>query len=257
MCSINHDLKAIYFHIPKVAGLYIEEILEKFYNFNTYYFTSEFHYDYIDDQYENFHNFKGFLNIRKKGIYRYYFYSNKFFKLSNMDIDKWNSYFKFTFVRNPFDRCISAYKYLKQYNKDLPSLNQLFLDNSLLNNYEYFHMMITQYDQLIDHDNNINFNFIGRFENLNEDLIIALNKINVKKITHIFYIENNIKVNSSNDNFNIDNIDHHTFDLINQYFLDDFNYFNYHIVSFSNYKDIFEKKNINNTDLIIKYNLHP
>ena len=28
MCSINHELKAIYIHIPKNGGLYVEEILE-------------------------------------------------------------------------------------------------------------------------------------------------------------------------------------------------------------------------------------
>ena len=37
-----------------------------------------------------------------------------------------------------------------------------------LNNYEYFHFFIQQWDQLVDNDLNINFNFIGKFENLNE-----------------------------------------------------------------------------------------
>ena len=39
MCSINHDMKAIYLHIPKNGGLYIQNVLEKYYGFKTLYFT--------------------------------------------------------------------------------------------------------------------------------------------------------------------------------------------------------------------------
>ena len=44
MCSINHDMKAIFFHIPKNGGLYVENILNKYYGFKTYYFTRKDHH---------------------------------------------------------------------------------------------------------------------------------------------------------------------------------------------------------------------
>ena len=37
MCSINHDKKAIFIHIPKTGGSYVADILEKHYGFKKYY----------------------------------------------------------------------------------------------------------------------------------------------------------------------------------------------------------------------------
>ena len=39
MCSINHEKKAIFFHVPKTGGTYIRENLEKYYGFTFYNFT--------------------------------------------------------------------------------------------------------------------------------------------------------------------------------------------------------------------------
>ena len=250
MCSINHNLKAIYIHIPKNGGLYISEILEKFYNFNTYYFTAENHIDYLDLDYQNLnknnqiHNYKGFLNIRKKGILRYYKNSKKFNKLADMNDDKWNSYFKFTFTRNPFTKCISAYNYLKKYNKNILTLNEVLQNTLSLSNYEYFHLIIPQYEQLINNENNIDFNFIGHFDNLNEDLIIALSKIGILNIKHRYYLENNIVINSNSVQDNLE-INEETIKLINEIFKDDFDKFKYNYVNINDYKQILiDEKNI-------------
>lgn len=258
MCSINHDLKAIYFHIPKVGGLYIQEILDKIYDFKTYYFTSENHLDYIDNNDNQIENYKGFLNIRKKGIYRYFRYSEKFNLLANMNEDKWNSYFKFTFVRNPLTKCISAYKYLNQFSKNMLSLNNILNNNKLLNNYQYFHLCISQYDQLVNNDNNIDFDFIGRFENLNEDLIIALNKIGISELKHKYYIENNIFINSDKSDISTKNlIDEEIVVLINDIYSIDYEKFNYNKSNLSDYIQILNnEKNINekNKNILTKYN---
>ena len=37
MCSINHDKKAIFIHIPKNGGSYIASLLSKNYGFKNYY----------------------------------------------------------------------------------------------------------------------------------------------------------------------------------------------------------------------------
>lgn len=199
MCSINHDLKCIYFHIPKVGGLYITEILENIYDFKTYFFTSENHYDFINKN-EQHNTIKGFYNIKKGGLYRYYRYSKKFNKMANMDDEKWETYYKFTFVRNPLDRFISAYKYLEIFENTKKTIINVLDDINFLNNYQYFHLFVNQNDQLIDKSDNINFNFIGKFENLNEDLNIILTNIGITELKHEYYLTNNIVINSSNTN---------------------------------------------------------
>lgn len=93
-------------------------------------------------------------------------------------------YFKFTFVRNPWDRLFSAYNFLRKggineldkdfYNKVLhnyPDFND-FVANwvSESNIYTYTHF-IPQFEYLIDKNDKINVNFIGKFENIEEDFI--------------------------------------------------------------------------------------
>ena len=43
MCSINHEKKAIFIHIPKTAGMYIRSVLSEYYNFEIYLFKRPDH----------------------------------------------------------------------------------------------------------------------------------------------------------------------------------------------------------------------
>jgi hypothetical protein len=268
MCSINHNLKAIYFHIPKVGGLYIEKVLQKFYNFQTFYITADNHSAYFsednnrNDNRNNISEFKGFLNIRTKGIYRYFINSRNFNYISNMNDEKWKTYKKFTFIRNPYERCISAYKYLELYKKNIPLENYLS-STSILNNYEYVHLIISQYDHLVNNDDSFDFDYIGKFENLNEELITILLKIGITELKHLYYIENNITVNSYKEkecekkylknNYLNDNVMH----LINNLFQNDFKKFDYIIYdSYEKYNLLKIKNDIikQNNEILKKFN---
>lgn len=255
MCSINHEKKAIYLHIPKNGGLFIQNILEKYYGFKTLYFTRSDHYlfdDYEKEEY-NKENYKlisnGFINIKKFGILNYFKTSKEHDEKMNMDDEKWKNYYKFTFVRDPYTKLVSAYKYLVK-NSFIDFKN--FIDKKdTLNNYIYTHSFITQYEHMIDENNEINFNKIGRFENLNEDLINILFEIGFDKIKHANALKKNIKVNSSNsysynhfydqgilNNVNIlFNIDFETYNYTKFEKIDDFN--NY----YDNLENNFETKN--------------
>lgn len=256
MCSINHELKAIYFHIPKNGGLYIENILNKYYGFKTLYFTREDHYKYDIEEKEEFNklNYKkinnGFINIRKEGILRYLQTSEEYNKLVGMDKEKWDSYYKFTFVRNPYSKIVSAYNYCVSNKEKITFESFLKLKNNV-NNYIFTHSFITQYDHMLDHNNSINFDYIGKFENLDEDLIKILFEMGIKKIMHSNFLKFNKKLNHSNDEkIYVDYYNSTNIKLVNEYFKIDFQNYGYELYEdvidlIDNYENIdVEKKKI-------------
>ena len=107
MCSINHDKKAIFIHIPKNGGSYIASLLSKNYGFKNYYLKRPDHKEFclgLDKSVDKHEN-------KIHGTLIYYKTSPYINKLMGMDIDKWNNYYIFTFIRNPYDRIVSGWNY--------------------------------------------------------------------------------------------------------------------------------------------------
>lgn len=83
--------------------------------------------------------------------------------------EKWDSAFTFTFVRHPVDRFLSAYYYSSIFGeRDDP--------NSFLKNLEDFYvkkdnflLLQPQHEWICDKEGNVLVDFIGRFENLQND----------------------------------------------------------------------------------------
>jgi hypothetical protein len=244
MCSINHNLKAIYIHVPKTGGLYVEHILMRYYGFSRDYSIKCDNYGFV---YSNnmFH-----FPSENRGVLKYYTNSKYINQKYQMTEKMWNEYTKFTFVRNPYTKIISAYEFLKDtsknYNKDdynqieFPSFlefikiqtngldQRLYKNNIELYCYHYYHTFITQYEHLLNNENQIQIDYIGKFENLNEDLIDILSKIGVTNPTkHLNEIRNDTKFNVSKKK-NVSNyIDEEMLYFINDYYNTDFETFGY------------------------------
>ena len=252
MCSINHDLKAIYIHIPKNGGVYIEYILQKYYGFKLDYIIKPDNYGFADSI-DN-----PVLPVDNRGVLKYYMNSGYINKEYNMTEQKWKEYYKFTFVRNPYTKIISAYEFLKDnyngngngngnsnyYNKNIdtkfPSFREFFENQNLGFNhklyhnsknmfyYHYYHSFITQTDHLLNNDDIIDINYIGNFENLNEELITVLKNLGISNYTkHLKEIKNNTKSNITNKLTIGHYFDQELLDVVNTYFNDDFIKFNY------------------------------
>ncbi len=103
-----------------------------------------------------------------------------------------NSYFKFTIVRNPWDRLVSAYFFLKKgglsqedrdwFNEELNSFADFddFVKKWVnKQNIWKWHHFRPQYHYMLDKKGRIPLDFIGYFENLDQDFKYITNKIGI------------------------------------------------------------------------------
>ena len=141
-------------------------------------------------------------------------------------------YFSFSFVRNPFDRLYSAYKFLNEGGmnhldklafqthlsefEDFEDLILNGLNKKLI--YQITHF-IPQHEYLCDKSGSILVDFIGRFENLDKDILLLSKKLN-----------KNIELNHHNYNDKSDYKEVYTDEMIykvNQIYQKDIDIFKY------------------------------
>ncbi len=155
---INHQYKCIFIHIPRCAGTFIELAIDK--------------RDWWNVDYKKKH----LSAIRAKELYKEY----------------WDDYFKFAFIRNPWSLEVSWYFWKKQFLKNLTfkefiknedlnktvKLSSEFDDKKLFN---IFPNLTNCFDYLQINDE-IEVDFVGRFENLKEHLSLISKKLNISKV---------------------------------------------------------------------------
>ncbi|MFY4765366.1 sulfotransferase family 2 domain-containing protein [Campylobacter sp. GB48] len=207
-----HDkYKCIFIHVPKVAGSSIERVI---------YQTDRWLVGHVK--------------------------ASDYVKL---DRNKFESYFSFSFVRNPYDRVVSAYHYLKNDSPDpcdiewgklnirdlefeefvLKLQDEEFKQKILTKNHFSF-----QYEYLCDENMNVLVDFIGRFEQLNSDFKKILNILNRKdSLIHV----NKSKHCNYKDYYNCE-----TYKIIREIYKNDFEIFDY---------DLEDKKYFNISDNVI------
>ena len=240
---IDYENRAIFFHNVKCGGVYMRSILEQLYNyvsvtFNPHYqYNTFFNKNYPIDKIQEGTIYRHCIMLQ--GKYRYY--------ETHQDINNYylNSFFKFIFVRNPYDKLYSVYCHLKSEleqtnNKEINTISEnkeyyssfdTFVKNrENINKLAYFHAFIRQYDQLINTSGNTNFEFIGKFENLENEFIEVLTLIGEKDIYHIEQLHKNWnpnKISNTNAEIIMNKYTEDVFLFVNNYFDLDFKIFNY------------------------------
>lgn len=101
---ISHRLKYVFIHIPKTGGTSVRNVLTHNNKFSCDVIS---HWDTItEEQFEAFPRVSRELKCHH-GVRK----AKKYFEDNNLD---WDSYFKFSFMRNPYDLHVSNYHYLHQ-----------------------------------------------------------------------------------------------------------------------------------------------
>ena len=144
--------------------------------------------------------------------------------------DKFNKYFTFGFIRNPFDRLLSTYLYSFIQVKNNPSTSVRFVtlydtfssfifnwvNKDNINNHYFFYPQ-TKY--ITDKRGKIIVDYIGRFESIEEDFIFICKKLGV---------ENTLRTMNNTDHGHYRNYyDRNTRKIVENVYSDDFEYFMY------------------------------
>ena len=188
---ISYKYKFIFIHTPKCAGSSIKRALAPYGRIN---------------------NKSPFTSIRKRlnipndavspylSVFRTFTNHGKAVELQNEIPSKfWRSYFKFAFVRNPFDWVVSHYFYILK-DKNHPHHSEVAKCKNFKEyvKKEYYEHLTSrpnpQTSFLYDSNNNLLVDFVGKYELLNKDFRKICNKIginaelpHINKSTHVDY----------------------------------------------------------------------
>lgn len=163
------EYNCLFIHIPKTAGTSIEKALGLNQDYN------------IPDSKKIYGNLGHYEldHALAEDIYKM------------LGPDDYHKFYKFAFVRNPYDRLVSRYYHTCKYN-DIRFLgycdsfeefiNKLYNKFQTINNEQ--HITVTQYlpqSKYIYKNGELMVDFVGRFENLNDDWAKICSKLGINK----------------------------------------------------------------------------
>lgn len=178
MAIINNTENFIFIHVPKAAGTTITNIFSKYTTYKDLEIGGTSFGEKIQEAYLNrFGLSKHIPAWRLREI---------------IGKEEFNKKFVFTFVRNPYERVISTYKFLLKWSGTNPDLKNKLLSFKDINEYvnsglwdeingpdNIFRPQVFWLTDNNDRDN-ILIDFIGKVENLEKDINIICSKIDKK-----------------------------------------------------------------------------
>ena len=153
---ISHEHKAIFIHVPKTAGTSITNYLRK-----------------LKFRQLNYHCATDGSNDDATGL----FVHGTAWRVSRGLQNIWDEYFKFAFVRNPWDRMVSCYK---NRAKSYSDFGKFLNDYPYPKNHNLIWHTIPQLTHVSDLNGNIIVDSIGKYENLQSDFDNFLSDVNIK-----------------------------------------------------------------------------
>ena len=200
---ISHKHKFIFIAIPKTGSTVIRNYLDAY-----------------SDIKGNSSNLSPYYHHVKASSLKSYFLKNNL---------NWSSYYKFSFVRNPFARLVSQYFYwLKVADSDPQKHNKQFHDNCIFvkQNAKSFNDFILKpdFEGMHEHPQTSWFtddmNFVGKLENLQSDFNRVCNDIGIP-------VKSLQKTNKTNHTHYTDYYNESTISFVTKKYADEINKFNY------------------------------
>ena len=145
---INHELKCIFIHIPRTAGSSLSTAINK-------------------------------GRRREEGVIEGPIHFGKNWVVKEYGEDLWDEYFKFSFVRNPWDRLLSQYSWrVAKHQDDVQDrdFNEWVIWRS--EQKKKREMLTKQVDTIIC-GSEIIVDFVGQYENLHRDYTTLCEKLNI------------------------------------------------------------------------------
>ena len=170
----------IFIHVPKTGGGSVENVL-----------LGNYFKDFNDESFDLKKEREKIHSIDKK--WAQHFTLNE--TASSRNITDLSSYFKFAFVRNPWDRMVSEYLYVKKNSgcgcrgniRRIPrTFNEYILKNFKCS---WRNHVAPQWQFVCNSEKKISVDFLGRFENFEEDL---------KKVFRTLEIDQDYKIPTVN-----------------------------------------------------------
>ena len=162
---ISYKHKFIFVHVYKVAGTSITKALEGFCHKPNLilHFLKRLGIKQNNHEYSTLHSHSTAIEIK-----------------NNLPEHVFNTFFKFAFVRNPWDWQVSLYHYMLQNTAH----HQYKLIKSMRNFDEYLEWRVRedkklQKDFVTDHDGRFLVDFVGNYENLVEDFDYVCKSLNI------------------------------------------------------------------------------
>jgi len=170
---ISHKHKCIFIHIPKCAGSSIRD----------FYFDTP-NLDWRTPNYELLYGW-----CPKRRIHLQHATAKQLLETELITENVWNDYFKFTFVRNPWDRAYSSYLWVMKDRKIKGTFDSFIkkegvfkevLTNQKIKYNRACHLWLQT--DFFTFNESYDLDFIGHFETLQEDILQINRELNIDKI---------------------------------------------------------------------------
>ncbi len=211
---ISYSKKIIFIHIPKTGGTSIEKM---FWPYSFQNNEKNLRRGFIN-KYHNQYQTGGLQHLTASNIKK------------AVGQDVFNEFSKFSVIRNPYDKIISQFSYMKK-RKDLRDFIEMDINTpfkeylALITKTEHVQWM-PQYKFLFDENDQAQCDNIIHFENMNEELSMTMKKLKIDK-RFIFFDRKIPHLNKSIRKTSIEDFDKETKEIIYNLYKEDFNKFGY------------------------------